>query len=142
MGFNLSKIQVWSAEMPDRPGAVAAKLEMLANAGADLAFIFTRPKPGDPDTTILFLAPISTPEQVKAAQAVGLSPARDMTMLCVEGDNRPGIGYQLMSHLAVAGIILRGLSISAVGNRFAAYLAFDNPDTATQATRLLANLAG
>lgn len=141
MGFNLSKIQVWSAEMPDRPGAVAAKLEMLMNAGADLAFIFTRPKPGDPDTTLLFLAPITTPEHIKAAQAVGLAPARDMTMLCVEGDNRTGIGYQIMSHLAVAGIILRGLSISAVGNRFAAYLAFDSADTATQATRLLASLA-
>jgi hypothetical protein len=141
MGFNLSKVQVWSGEMPDRPGAVAAKLEMLANAGADLAFIFTRPKPGQPETTLLFLAPIVGPKQVQAAQAVGLAPARDIAMLSVEGENRPGIGYQLMSQLAVAGIILRGLSISAVGHQFAAYLAFDNADAATQATRILATLA-
>jgi hypothetical protein len=141
MGFSMSKVQVWSGEMPDRAGAVAAKLEMLANAGADLAFIFTRPKPSQPETTLLFLAPIVGAQQVQAAQAVGLAPARDIAMLCVEGENRPGIGYQLMSHLAVAGIILRGLSISAVGNRFAAYLAFDNPDAATQATQILATLA-
>jgi hypothetical protein len=50
------------------------------------------------------------------------------------------IGYELMSHLAVAGINLRGLSISALGPRFAAYLAFDCPDTATTAVQLLANL--
>jgi hypothetical protein len=141
MSFKMSKIQVWSGEMPDRPGAVAAKLEMLATAGADLAFIFTQPKQGQPETSVLFLAPIVGPEQVQAAQAVGLAPARDIAMLCVEGDNRPGIGFQLMSHLAVGGIILRGLSISAVGNRFAAYLAFDNADAATQATRILATLA-
>jgi hypothetical protein len=140
MAFNMYKVQVWSGEIPDRPGAAAAKLELLARAGADLAFILTRPKPGNPEMSLIFLAPINGPEQIQAAQAVGLSPARDITMLCVEGDNCQGIGYQLMSHLAVAGINLRGISISALGKRFAAYLAFDNPDAATLATRTLATL--
>jgi hypothetical protein len=75
------------------------------------------------------------------AREVGLAPASDVAMLAVTGDNRTGIGYELMSQLAVAGINLRGLSISALGDRFAAYLAFDNADTATLALRLLANLA-
>ncbi len=140
MAWKMYRIQAWTAEVSDRPGAAAAKLERLAQAGVDLAFIFTRPKPGDPDTSRIFLAPITGPQQVEAAQAAGLEPARDIAMLCVEGENRPGIGFQLMSHLAVAGISLRGLSISAVGDRFAAYLAFDNNDLATLATQLLANL--
>jgi hypothetical protein len=46
-----------------------------------------------------------------------------------------------MSKLAVAGINLRGLSISAIGERFATYLAFDNADVATSATQVLATLA-
>jgi hypothetical protein len=141
MAFQMYRVQVWSGEVSDRPGAGAAKLEHLAQAGADLAFIFTRPKPGQPDTSLIFLAPINGPEQTQAAQAAGLQPASDIAMLCVEGDNRSGIGYQIMSHLAVAGIQLRGLSISAVGKRFAAYLAFDNAHQATLATQLLANLA-
>jgi hypothetical protein len=141
MSFRINRVQVWSCEIPDRPGAAAAKLELLARAGADLSFIFTRPKPGSPETSILFLAPIVGPEQTQAAQAVGLEPARDITMLCVEGDNRLGIGYQLMSQLAVAGINLRGISISALGQRFAAYLAFDSPHNATLATQILATLA-
>ena len=62
-------------------------------------------------------------------------------MLCVEGDNRPGIGCDLMSALAVANINLRGLSVSALGNRFAAYMAFDNADAATMALQVLASLA-
>jgi len=61
-------------------------------------------------------------------------------MLCVEGENRPGIAYDLMSQLAIAGINLRGLSISSVGHQFAAYLAFENADTAGQAIRVLAAL--
>src|SRR5262249_30876829 len=125
MAFQIRKIQVWSGEIPDRPGAAAAKLELLARAGADLEFVFMRPHPGKPGTGILFVAPITGPEQLQAARAAGLASALDAAMLCVEGDNRPGIGYELMSHLAVAGINLQGLSISTLGSRFAAYLAFD-----------------
>jgi hypothetical protein len=137
----MHKVQVWSAEIPDRPGAAAAKLELLARAGADLEFIFTRPLPGNSANTTIFLAPISGPEQMQAAQMGGLAPARDMTMLCVEGENKPGLGYQLMYQLAVAGVNVRGLSISAVGDRFAAYIALDSPDAATQVIQLLANVA-
>jgi hypothetical protein len=79
---------------------------------------------------------------MQAARAAGLGPALDVAMLVVEGDQRPGISYDLMSRLAIAGINLRGLSISAVGRRFAAYLAFDNVDIANQALQLLVTLEG
>jgi prephenate dehydratase len=140
MAFGMHKVQVWSGDLPDRPGAAAAKLELLARSGADLEFVFTRPKPGEPGTTVMFLAPIDGPEQTQAARAAGLAPARDIAMLCVEGDNRAGIGYELMSRLAVAGINLRGLSVSTLHRQFAAYLAFDNADDASLAVQLLASL--
>ena len=62
-------------------------------------------------------------------------------MLCVEGDNHPGAGYEMMSRLAVAGINLRGLSISTVGDRLAAYLAFDSADSAALGRQILVTLA-
>ena len=141
MAFQMHRIQVWSGEISDRPGAAAAKLERLARSGANLEFVFTRPHPKKAETSIIFLAPIVGAEQMQAAREVELAPALDVTMLCVEGDDRPGMGYEIMSRLAVAGINLRGLSLSCVSNRFAAYLAFDNVDTATQATQILATLA-
>src|SRR5262249_38543166 len=140
MALEIHRVQVWSAEIPDRPGAAAAELETLARAGADLEFVFTRPHPSKADHGVLFLAPISGPEQLQAARGVGLPPAVAVARLRVEGANRGGIGYQLMSRLAVAGINLRGLSISALGGRFAAYLAFDGADTATLAVQVLATL--
>jgi hypothetical protein len=142
MSLEIHRVQVWSAEVPDRPGAAAGKLEYLARAGADLEFVFTRPQPGNPECAVLFLAPIKGPEQTKAARDAGLAPALDVAMLCVEGENRPGIGYDLMSRLAVAGINLAGLSISTVAGRFAAHLAFDSPDTAALAVQVLATLEG
>lgn len=140
MGFRMHKVQVWSGEVPDRPGAAAAKLELLARSGADLEYIFTRPHPRNPDVGMMFVAPIAGAEQTQAARAVGLTPAVDVAMLCVEGENRAGLGFEIMSQLAVAGINLRGLSMSTVGERFAAFLAFDGPDAATQAVQVLAAL--
>jgi hypothetical protein len=142
MTLAIRRIQVWSGEIPDRPGAAAAKLEQLARAGADLEFVFTRPHRSKPEFSVLFIAPITDPDQIKAARAAGLGPALDVAMLCVEGDNRAGIGYDIMSRLAVAGINLRGISIAALGGRFNAYLAFDNADIATMALQILATLPG
>jgi|SRR6516225_2623802 hypothetical protein len=142
MTLAIRRIQVWSGEIPDRPGAAAAKLEHLARVGIDLEFVFTRPKRNNPDVSILFIAPIQGAEQVQAAKDAGLGPAVDVAMLCVEGENRAGIGYDIMSRLAVAGINLRGIAISAAGGHFNAYLAFDNADVATMALQILATLAG
>jgi hypothetical protein len=141
MSLHIHRVQVWGGEIPDRPGSTAATLAVLARAGADLEYIFARPHPSKADTGVLFLAPIVGSEQERTARELGLAPDREISMLCVEGENRSGVGYEMMSHLATAGINLRGLSISAVGDRFAAYLAFDHPDAAAQAIRVLAALA-
>src|SRR5262249_47726491 len=140
MAFHIRRVEVWSGEIPDRPGAAAATLEALSRAGADLQYVFSRPHPDKPDVGVIFLAPVTGPEQARAARAAGLAPAPDIAMRCVEGDNRPGIGAQMMSWLAVAGITLRGLSVSAADNRFAAYLAFENSQAATLALQVLAGL--
>src|SRR4051794_8258747 len=64
MSLAIRRIQVWSGEIPDRPGAAAAKLEQLARAGADLEFVFTRPHRTQPETSVLFIAPINGAEQM------------------------------------------------------------------------------
>ena len=142
MALSIRRTQVWSCEIPDRPGAAAAKLAYLTRAGAELEFIFARPSPTKPDTGVLFLAPITGAEQMQAARDAGLGPALDVAMLVVEGDHRSGIGCELMSRLAIAGINLRGISLSSVGRGFAAYLAFDSVDLATTALQVLVTLDG
>jgi hypothetical protein len=142
MPLRIRRIQVWSGEISDRPGAAAAKLVYLVEAGADLEFIFTRPSPLKLDSSVLFLAPITGPAQIEAARKANLGPALDVAMLCVEGENRPNISYEIMSRLAIANINLRGLSISNLGGRFAAYLAFDDTETVTSAVQVLATLEG
>ena len=141
MPLSVRRVQVWSGEIPDRPGAAAAKLAALARAGAELEFIFTRPSSLKLGTSVIFLAPVTGPEQIQAARAADLGPALDVAMLCVEGEQRPGISSEIMSCLAIAEINLRGIAISTVGSRFAAWLAFDDVDIATAALQVLATLA-
>jgi hypothetical protein len=140
MALQMHRVQLWTGEIPDRPGAAAVKLAVLAAAGADLAFIFTRPVPAKPDYTAIFLAPIDGPSQVEAADRVGLAPTRDCAMLRVQGTNRMGVGHDIMYRLAVAGVNLRGISISAIGDQFAAYLLLDDLDVVTQVIQVLAGL--
>jgi hypothetical protein len=140
MSLRIHRVQVWSGEIPDKPGAAAAMLECLTRAGADLEFLMTRPHPSKPEASVLFLAPVEGPRQTEAARAAGLAPTRDFAMLGIESENRPGIGAQVMSLLAVAGINLRGISISTVGDRMAAYLGFDSEDSVALAVQVLATL--
>lgn len=140
MALNIRRIQAWSGEISDRPGAAAGKLANLARSGAELEFVFTRPNPNKPGAGVIVLAPITGQDQMQAAREAGLGPALDVAMLVVEGDQRPGVSYNLMSCLAIAGINLRGISLSSVGRRFVAYLAFDSVDVANMAVQVLVKL--
>ena len=42
MRFRLDRVHVWSGEVEDKAGGVAAKLLPLAQAGANLGFVFTQ----------------------------------------------------------------------------------------------------
>ena len=52
MGFKLDRVHVWSGEVADQAGGVAAKLSMLAQAGTNLEFIYTRRQPDRPGTGV------------------------------------------------------------------------------------------
>src|SRR6202162_3397912 len=94
MGFNLDRIHVWSGEVADEAGGVAAKLSMLAQAGANLEYVYTRRTPEKPGTGVLYVAPVTGPMQVRAAKAAGLAETNDPIVLRVEGDNSAGLAHR------------------------------------------------
>src|SRR5207245_2165948 len=104
MGFRLERVHVWSGEIADRAGGMAAKLAPLAEAGANLEYIQTRRQSDLPGTGVLFVAPVTGPAQVRAARQAGLSETHSTVVLRVEGDNEAGLGYRLTQQWATAGI--------------------------------------
>ncbi len=140
MGFKLDRIHVWSGEVADQAGGVASKLALLAQAGANLEYIYTRRQPDRPGTGILYVAPISGPLQVRAARSAGLAEAPNPVVLRVEGDNRAGLAHRLTQQWALQGLSLQGLMMSVLFEKFVGYVAFDTVEDANRAAAILGDL--
>lgn len=125
MSYQISKAMLWSVEVDDKPGAVAEKLQVLADSGADLQFVTGRRVPDQPGRGVLLVYPIRGKKQEDAAMAAGFTTATEFTALRVEGTNKPGIGNRLTQAIAEAGINLHELSAIVTGKKFAAFIAFD-----------------
>jgi hypothetical protein len=140
MGFKLDRVHVWSGEVADCAGGVANKLALLAQAGTNLEFIFTRRMPDRPGFGILYVAPITGPVQTRAARAAGLSETSSPILLRVEGDDQAGLGHRVTQQWALAGISMQGMSMSVLGSKFVGYAAFDTVNDANRAAAILGDL--
>src|SRR5436190_23699190 len=90
MAHTVSKIDVWTGGIDDRPGALAAKMQPVAEAGADLTFAIARRQPHLSGRGVVFLGPFKGAKQTKAAAAAGLTRATDLAALHLEGPNKAG----------------------------------------------------
>jgi hypothetical protein len=141
MGFKLDRVHLWSGDVADKPGGVAGKLSLLAQAGANLEFVLTRRSADKPGTGILFVAPLTGPMQVRAAKSAGLAETHDPVLLRVEGDNQAGLAHKVTQQWALAGITLQGLTMCVLGDKFVGYAAFDNVSDSNRAAAILSDLS-
>ena len=137
MAYTVSKVDIWTGEIDDRTGGLAAKLRPLANAGADLELVIARRQPHLPGKGVVFLGPVKGAKASAAASTAQLTRATNMAALRVEGTNKPGECHRVTERLANAGINLRGLSAIVVGKKFVLAIAFDSEADADQAAKVL-----
>jgi hypothetical protein len=137
MTYEVSKVEVWTREIDDRAGSLAAALEPLANAGVDLVFLIARRYTHVQGKGVVFVGGITGAKATKAAEAAGFKKSTDLAGLRVEGPNKPGDAFQVAKLLAQAGINLRGVSASVIGSKYVQIMAFDNAADADKAAGLL-----
>jgi len=138
MAYTIERVDVWAGAIEDRPGSVAGVLDILAQAGANLEFVIARRD--QPGTGVVFVSPVKGAAETNAAIKVGLSKAKSLHSVRVEGPDKPGLGAKMTRAVADAGINMRGISAAALGRRCVVYFAFDNPDHANKARRVLKRL--
>ena len=138
MPYTINKVQVWAADIPNRPGTLARVLNGLSDAGAQLEFMIARKV--DNETSRIFVAPIKGPKQQKAAVNLGLVRASGMHSLRIEGPDRPGLGAKITRTVAEKGINLRGASAAAIGRRAVFYLALEREQGLKDTTRIVRKL--
>jgi len=129
--------EIWVASLKDQPGALANKLEALAEAGADLEFVIARRAPDKPGSGVVFATPLRGDREIEAASEVGFAVSSSLHSLRIEGMNQPGIGAKLTRVLGNAGINLRGLSAAVIGTRFVMHIALDTREDAEKAMQVL-----
>ena len=140
MSFKMQRVHVYHAEIKDEPGGVSDRLKPLAEAGCNLEYVYSQrsvTKPGHGD---LYVAPLTTADQIKTAKAIGLHEVGDPIVMRVEGDNKAGLGGRLTQAWEKAGINLHGMVMAVVHNKFVGYVTFDSVPDATSAATILAEL--
>ncbi len=140
MSFRMDRVHVWSGEVEDKAGGVAGKLAFLAQAGANLEFVFTKRLPHKPGRGVIYVTPITGPEQISAAKEAGLHETDDPVVHRIEGDNKAGLAHHLTQEWAIAGISFQELTMSVMGEKFIGYAAFDSVSDANKAAQILADL--
>jgi hypothetical protein len=140
MGFKLDRVHVWSGEVADQAGGVAGKLALLAQAGSNLEFIYTRRQPEKPGSGMLYVAPVTGPLQVRAAKSAGMHETNDPIVLRFEGDNAAGLGHRVTQQWAIAGLSFQGMTMAVLGDKFVGYVSFDTAGDANKAAAILGDL--
>jgi len=134
----VERVDVWVASMKDKPGALAEKLDGLAEAGANLAFVIARrDKPGK---GVVFVTPLAGRQLLAAAKKAGFKKSKSLCSVRIEGPDKAGLGAKATAAIAEAGINLRGVSGARIGRKAVIYFAFDQSADATKAGRVLRKL--
>ncbi len=137
MPYRVTKVDIWTGPVRDRPGGLAGKLEALSRGGANLEFVLSRRIPDRPGRGVVFIAPLKGAAQARAARKAGLRRATNLRSLKVVGPDRKGLGARITRALANASINLRGLSAVAQSRQIVVYIAFDKGPGATRAIPIL-----
>ncbi|MCA1901615.1 MAG: amino acid-binding protein [Candidatus Hydrogenedens sp.] len=135
MGYEIKKVDVWSAEIPDQPGGLRSALVPLVELGANLDFLLAR------RTTkgkgVVFLSPLEGAQLIKKAKSSGFSKNKEISALKIIGPDKAGLGLAILNELGSAGINIRGISASAISKNCVIWLAFDNTKDSAKALRIL-----
>lgn len=135
-----SRVDTWAASIPDRSGALAAKLKALAVSGANLELVIARRVGDGSGKGVVFVTPIKGAKQIGAAGAAGFAKGGSLHTLRVEGPDKVGSAGRVAAALADQGLNLRGFSAAAVGKKFICYVALDQEGEAAKAARILRDL--
>jgi len=136
MALTVKKAKLWRKEVRHDVGVLAEVLGPLAKAGASLRVVMGYSIPGTPKRAVIEVFPISGRKITSAAKAAGLS-ASPIACLLVEGDDRAGLGADMASAIASAGVNISFLVAETIGRKFSAVCGFDSDKDAAAASRAI-----
>ena len=117
-----------------------AKLEPLAEAGANFEMVFARRTPENPGKGMLFVTPVKGAKATRAARGAVMGTTQTIHSVRIEGADRPGLGAKIARALGDSGISFRGISAITIGRKFVSYVACDSAEDQAKAIAALRKL--
>lgn len=142
MALKVTQADVWAGDLRDEPGGLAEVLGELSRGGGSLQFVIARRNDDRPGMGQVFVTPIKGKRSEAAARSAGLTKAKDIATLRIEGDDQPGLGSRITGAMADSGVNVRGVSAAVVGKKFVAYIGLDSQADAARAMRALKSFGG
>lgn len=133
------RVDTWAAAIEDKPGALAAKLRALAEAGVNLEFVIAR-RGEAASKAVVFVTPIKGGKQIAAAGTAGFRKTSSLHTVRIEGADKIGQTQRVMQILADKRLNVRGVSSAAIGKKFICHVALDTDADVAKAVRALQNL--
>ena len=137
--FKMQRVHVFQADVEDKPGGTAAKLKVLAEAGAHLEYV-TSERSEKPGVGQLLIAPRQVKGEMELVKKVGFHEVQEPIVMRFEGDDSSGLGSRVTLAWEAAGINLHGLMMAVVSGKFVGYATFDRADDANRAAVLLSEM--
>lgn len=118
MSVTVKKVVMWRREIENRPGSLAQSLKPLAKSGINLQ-ILVGYAPHSQGQGAMEVYPVTDAKAEAAAKEAGLKPMTDVQCLLVEGEDHPGLAYEITQAVAAESINLEIVMLTALGGKFA-----------------------
>ncbi len=139
MPVTVKPIKLWLHEIENRPGALAATLSPLADAGVDLHVVMGYRYHGT-NRGAVEVYPVSGRKATNAARQAGLTASPVPTLL-IQGDDKPGMGRDIAQAVADAAVNLDFVVAQVIGGKYSAIIGFEKDDDARKAAALIKKVA-
>jgi hypothetical protein len=136
MALSVKKAALWRRELENRPGSLAQSLEHFAKKGVNLQILSGYSYQSRAGGAVEVF-PITEAKAEEAAKSAGFSKAENNPCLIIEGDDRPGVVYEMTQAIANDGINLQFLQSQGFGNKYVAILGFFSDHDCDRASALL-----
>jgi hypothetical protein len=134
MAITVKKVQLLRCLLQNRPGALAESLKPFAEGGVNLQVIMGYVYQKDKRHAELEICGA----KANTAAAKGkFESAKRVHCLLVQGDDRPGLGYDIARALGSSRINMSFALMQAVGRRYSAVFGFETGASATRAMRVI-----
>lgn len=137
MSFQISKVDVWQGQIPDKPGTLGKALAALGQSGADLGYALAKRDDEAPGNSIVFITPLKGAKQTKAAAAIGFRKSTQFHVIRVAGVDRPGLASEVAAALGDAGVNIHELTGTVLGKQVVIHVKVDSKADASKAVRTI-----